>query len=328
MKPVIAHPDPGAEYYFDEGCFILENWNRPGDPACSIARARVPPGITTRWHRLRDITERYLILEGRGRVEVGDRPAEAVGPGDVVLIPPGIAQRITNTGSDDLLFQAICTPRFVPEAYEDLEDTAPSALEALEALEEDLLARLRQHPGGISEFELLQALRAEDHPVTSGATGEPGGHRLFQEHFALFHLLYRLRDRCHGEGQARLEINPLCIRLYPYQAGQGELPEPADPLRDYYLDLGNLRGTSAADVEEMLGRFWGRMQGLEQRNEALRVLGLEADAGYEQARERYRRLAMEHHPDRGGDTRRLQEINAAMASLARAHGRGRQGGSG
>lgn len=325
MKPTIEHPDPGAEYYFDEGCHILESWNRPGDPACSIARARVPPGVTTRWHRLRDVTERYLILEGRGRVEVGDRPPEAVGPGDVVLIPPGIAQRIANTGDGDLLFHAVCTPRFVPQAYEDLEEPVPPSREALE---EDLLARLQDHPGGISEFDLLQALRAENHPVIAGATGEPGGHRLFQEHFALFHLLYRLRDRCHAEGRARLEISPLRIRLQPYRPGEGALPEPADPLRDYYLDPGNLHGTSAADVDEMLGRFWARMQGLERRDEALRVLGLDADAGYEQARERYRRLAMEHHPDRGGDTRRLQEINAAMEALARAHGKGKQGGSG
>jgi curved DNA-binding protein CbpA len=30
---------------------------------------------------------------------------------------------------------------------------------------------------------------------------------------------------------------------------------------------------------------------------------------------RYRRLAMRHHPDRGGDGVRLREINAALATL-------------
>lgn len=320
MKPVIHHPDPAAEYFFEEGCHILESWNQALDPACSIARARVAPGDTTHWHRLRGISERYLIIGGRGRVEVGVRPPQEVGPGDVVLIPPGTAQRITSTGGGELLFYAICTPRFVEEAYEDLEESAPRSPEALE---EDLLARLEGHPEGISEFELLQALRAADHPVTRDAGCGQGNHRLFQDHFRLFHLLYRLRDRCHAEQRARLEISPLCIRLHPYRAGGSVLPEHADPLRDYYLDLGNLRDTSATDVDDMLGRFWVRMQGLEQRGEALRVLGLEADADYEQARERYRKLAMEHHPDRGGDTRRLQEINAAMEALARAHGKGK-----
>lgn len=323
MKPLIHHPDPRAEYYFDEGCHILESWNQADDPACSIARARVPPGVTTRWHRLRDITERYLILDGQGRVEVGDLTPRTVGPGDVVLIPPGSAQRIANAGDRDLLFHAICTPRFVPEAYEDLETREPASLDALE---QDLLDRLRDHPRGISEFDLLQALRAEGHPITANASDAEGEHRLFQEHFLLFHLLYRLRDRCHGEALARLEIGPLCIRLQPYRAADSALPQQADPLRAYYLDLGNLHGTSATEVREMLGRFWVRMQGLGQREEALRVLGLEADADYAQARERYRRLAMEHHPDRGGDKERLQEINAAMEALARAHGRTGKGG--
>jgi mannose-6-phosphate isomerase-like protein (cupin superfamily) len=67
------------------------------------------------------VTERYLILEGRGRVEVGDGPPEDVGPGAGVLIPPGVRQRITNMGDVDLIFLAICTPRFTLAGYEDVE---------------------------------------------------------------------------------------------------------------------------------------------------------------------------------------------------------------
>lgn len=55
-------------------------------------------------------------------MEVGGLLATEVGVGDVVLIPPGCPQRITNTGSADLVFLAICTPRFMPQAYEDIED--------------------------------------------------------------------------------------------------------------------------------------------------------------------------------------------------------------
>ena len=86
-----------------------------------MGRARVEPGVTTRWHRLRGVTERYLILEGQGRVEVGEGPAEDVGPGAVVLIPPGVRQRIANTGDTDLLFLAVRTPRFTLAGYEDVE---------------------------------------------------------------------------------------------------------------------------------------------------------------------------------------------------------------
>ena len=120
LAPLIHHPT-ATEYFFAEGCFITEWWNSTADPAVSVARARVEPGVTTRWHRLRGVTERYLILEGRGQVEVGDLPPEEVGPGAVVVIPPGVRQRIMNTGHTDLIFLAICTPRFTLAGYEDLD---------------------------------------------------------------------------------------------------------------------------------------------------------------------------------------------------------------
>lgn len=120
-QPVIRHPAESEEYLTDERCHILETWNQESDSAASIARARVRPGLTTRWHRLQDIAERYLVLAGRGRVEVGALPPTSVSPGDMIYIPPGCPQRITNAGETDLVFLAVCTPRFVPEAYEDIE---------------------------------------------------------------------------------------------------------------------------------------------------------------------------------------------------------------
>ena len=119
---MIRRFDAGTEYYTDERCDILELSNAPDDPDASIARARVAPGVTTRWHRLKGTTERYVILEGRGRVEVGDELPAEVGAGDVVVIAPLCRQRITNVGKTDLLFLAICTPRFRPECYEDVEN--------------------------------------------------------------------------------------------------------------------------------------------------------------------------------------------------------------
>ncbi|MGH8162408.1 MAG: cupin domain-containing protein [Gammaproteobacteria bacterium] len=109
------------EYYFEaEGCWIAEWWNTPDDAAASIARARVEPGVITTWHRLDNIIERYVILAGRGRVEIGEAPPRDVTPGEVVPIPAGVRQRIENIGPDDLVFLAVCTPRFRPEAYESL----------------------------------------------------------------------------------------------------------------------------------------------------------------------------------------------------------------
>lgn len=104
------------EYYFQEGCYILEHLNDPADPDLSIARARVPPGVTTRLHHLTGTTERYLILAGHGEARIGGA-ARAVGPGDVLLIAAGVTQQIRNSGAEDLIFLALCTPRFRPANY-------------------------------------------------------------------------------------------------------------------------------------------------------------------------------------------------------------------
>ena len=122
MPPAVRRFDARAEHEIAERCAILELSNVAEDPAVSIARARVRPGVVTAWHRLLGTAERYVILEGRGRVEVGALPPAEVGPGDVVAIPPMCRQRIANTGDTDLLFLAICTPRFEPGCYESLED--------------------------------------------------------------------------------------------------------------------------------------------------------------------------------------------------------------
>jgi len=125
MRVEVRSSAPDAEFPTGEGCYIVELSNSDSDPELSIARARVPPGVTTRWHRLRETAERYVVVSGVGRVEVGELPPRDVGPGDVVLIPPGCRQRITATGDSDLVFLAICTPRFRPEAYEDIDRGAP-----------------------------------------------------------------------------------------------------------------------------------------------------------------------------------------------------------
>lgn len=121
MSQLIQRFDPAREYYFEEGCFINEISNSEHDPAVSIAQARVAPGKTTRWHRLHNTTERYVIVSGTGSVEVGDLAAQTVHAGDCVIIPPLVQQRITNIGNDDLVFLAICSPRFHVTNYEDME---------------------------------------------------------------------------------------------------------------------------------------------------------------------------------------------------------------
>lgn len=121
MQESIKQEKDVDEFFTAERCYIAELLNTSDDPDISIARARVEVGVTTCWHRLRGIAERYYILGGTGRVEVGSLVPQDVCAGDVIVIPSMCRQRITNTGSDDLVFLAICTPRFVKAAYEDIE---------------------------------------------------------------------------------------------------------------------------------------------------------------------------------------------------------------
>jgi mannose-6-phosphate isomerase-like protein (cupin superfamily) len=112
----IQRPDLATELITPERCFILESWNDESDPTASIARARGRPGVTTQLHSL-DVDERYVVVQGRGAARIGDLPPADLEPGDVVVIPAGTPQQVTNTGSDDLVFYCVCTPRFKQEGY-------------------------------------------------------------------------------------------------------------------------------------------------------------------------------------------------------------------
>lgn len=185
----------------------------------------------------------------------------------------------------------------------------------LPPLGDRLLDLLRAHPDGLSEFELIAAL--DDPAINRQALGE--ALPLFQTHFLLFHHLYRLQERLLRKRDGCLDIHCLKIVLRPYSPDNEQLPAGDDPLRDYYLDLDNLEATGKEEVEELLAAFWLRYASHDEREAALKVLGLDGTADFPAIRRRYRELAMRHHPDRGGDTGVLQAINGAMAVLARHH---------
>jgi DnaJ-domain-containing protein 1 len=187
--------------------------------------------------------------------------------------------------------------------------------EQLEKIEQACLQLLTEHPDGISEYSLLKHLRDDDYALFPKL--ELDDHLgLFQSHFLLFHTLYNLRDRLHAEQRAILRISALLIELGDYQGGEVSLCE-ADPLRDYYLDLSNLYKTGEADVVELLSEFWRRMQLGEPQQvaAALAVLELEQAEDYAQVKHQYRRLVMQHHPDRGGEAAKMHALNEALEVL-------------
>ncbi len=185
-------------------------------------------------------------------------------------------------------------------------------MEALIPDSNTLLKLLEHAPDGISEYSLMEQLSAIDALEMPREHGDLLG--LYRAHFLLFHSLYRLRDELWQRRAGHLDINPLAIVLRPYLPAQNGLSEP-DAVRGYYLDLGQLQQTGTEQVAAMIASFWNRLNNPDQRQQALAELGLEDPVDDNIIRQRYRQLAMEHHPDRGGDTGRFQTIKQAMDDL-------------
>ena len=116
MEPNIVKKDIKNKFYIEERCFIIDS-SDPSDPLMSITIARVEPGVTTAFHYLEGIDERHLAISGKGVMEVGDLKPQEIRSGDIVYIPAGVRQRVSNTGSEDLLFYCICTPPFDEKRY-------------------------------------------------------------------------------------------------------------------------------------------------------------------------------------------------------------------
>lgn len=182
---------------------------------------------------------------------------------------------------------------------------------------------LEAHPQGLNEHALIKALGdvgvIDVTPDTFSDTMT-----LFRTHFLVYNALYELKDDLIRSAHWILEITAVRIKLHPYEFGHHLLSE-SDPMRDYYLDMSALQETTEEELDDMLRNFWKKIdieeekqvaRGLSQK--ALRCLELEEPITFAEIKKKYRKLAMQHHPDRGGDPSRIQEINEAMEVLKAA----------
>ena len=175
-----------------------------------------------------------------------------------------------------------------------------------------LQLELEQYSDGISEYELMQTLKSHG---GFNFLSEPAlPHELFQAHFFLFHALYLLQDILLEQKAYLLDVHTLKIRLRPYQQGEQSLLLD-DQLKAYYLDFSQLENTSEDEVYEMLASFWNKYNRFENRDEALAQLGLQDPVNNKTIKKEYRRLIMQHHPDRGGDTEKLKMLNDVIKKL-------------
>ena len=83
----------------------------------SLAEATVMPGAETALHRHMRTEEIYHVTAGSGRLRLGDAEFD-VQVGDTVVIPPGTAHCIQNSGRGPLKILCACTPAY---SHEDTE---------------------------------------------------------------------------------------------------------------------------------------------------------------------------------------------------------------
>ena len=76
----------------------------------SLAEATVLAGESTERHYHGRSEEIYLLLAGRGTMEL-DGDERDVAPGDAILIPPGAWHRIS-AGAADVRFLCCCSPPY------------------------------------------------------------------------------------------------------------------------------------------------------------------------------------------------------------------------
>lgn len=79
----------------------------------SIAFVVLPPGKSSLLHFHPEAEESYYILSGSARMAIGDE-ATQVQAGQAILIPSNQPHQITNIGSINLEFLAICVPAWEP----------------------------------------------------------------------------------------------------------------------------------------------------------------------------------------------------------------------
>ena len=82
-----------------------------GSENLAITWVEGAPGSEQPPHSHPSSEQAYVIVRGRGLMAAGDE-TEEVGPGTVVLIPPGTSHSIRNTGVEPLVFISATSPPF------------------------------------------------------------------------------------------------------------------------------------------------------------------------------------------------------------------------
>jgi len=178
-----------------------------------------------------------------------------------------------------------------------------------------ILAILKTATDKIGEYDII--CRLEEQGMVFPADNDSYNVAIFKKHFMIMNALYHLQQELFEDGYY-LNITVLDITIEPLgpSTNQQLLMDAAEHnIRDYYLDWRHFDNTSEDEINELLSNFWQMYYAQDKQGEALEILELNSDAGWDRVKRAYRRLAAEHHPDKGGNDARFIEIREAYEVL-------------
>ncbi len=189
----------------------------------------------------------------------------------------------------------------------------------------------------VQEIDLLKTFFPQD----SEGNGVLGL-ELFQKHFLLYRRLWLFDDELRTTTGERLWIRGVRSTLIP-AAPQGRCArldldtgqyclDPAEPdtglcprhsgpqlepnsMKSYYLNWSNLEGMTEQGLHDLVENFFHWLGNRGAITEALERFGLPPDSDGRAIKKQWRRLCLDHHPDRGGDPLHFQKLSAAWAIL-------------
>ena len=145
--------------------------------------------------------------------------------------------------------------------------------------------------------------------------------QLFQQHFVLYHLLYRLQQDLLQLRQGFLRIDLAKVQFLP-MSDAPQLSNDASR-RDYYSNWQHFYAMTEQILDQQLNAFWqfvGQQHSAGDHvssSDALSLLQLSPDFSLLQLKKAYRAKALQLHPDRGGDQQQFILLRQAYQQLLR-----------
>lgn len=144
---------------------------------------------------------------------------------------------------------------------------------------------------------------------------------LFRTHFFIFHQLFHFHKKLLTAQQGLLEIHALSIFYIercpkPKQAKNCQISN-TDHLMHYYLDWRPLFETTQAQIQSLMQFASVGISEPYRLQQAFQNFEIKPPTSTQEIKQKYRKLVMRHHPDKGGDVQAIQAVNADKALLMR-----------